>query len=815
MLRYRLDDLGWYQFECMIQSLLKSSLGMGIESWAGRGDQGRDAFFKGQLEFPIKGQLQNGPFIFQVKFVEEANAAGANPRSRLLSAIDSEIKRIKVKRTLNVRKAIYSLLTNAFLSPEIRTEIAKKINDEFPLLDVYIMGGQDVCDLLDNSPNIRISFPQILSLRDLDSLLNDVIARPIIERSRGMIEESREFSLIFYPTNAYSETIQKLTVINFAVLESPPEVGKTAIARMVGLSKLSIGWDAYECLRPNDFFQLLSNERPQIFIADDAFGSTEYDPARSSEWSLNLDRILRRLDHKHWLIWTARKHILEIALQRMRLQGKGEKFPEPGSIIIDAGNLTKIEKAMILYRHAKAAGFEKTSRDFLKKYAQVIVSDRYFTPERIRRFITISFPNLIDDFNNEIISLDTLNTLITREIKEPTRSLTQAFECLSEAHKKLLISRLDLDESEIITDPEEISLSFERHKPQATDKTYEQLERDLSSSFLKEINSASLLWYRGGWVHPSMRDLVIMYLINNKNCRTDFLGKCSIGGISLAFSIGGGSEGTRIFPLIIDNDDKLIIHRRIKELIMDINTKELTKLLETINDAKTKSSELEDIEINYFINEIFEIAIDELLSRWRNTDSIIEIELLKIYYDIINKSISYRPPAPLKCTWDDCFGTLIAASNNLEDYVETQDCFELNHFLDIIELINLEDPRFLRYVDFPNCFTNLATDYIIACISYAQSDYTISSEGTSNYDLYSSEAAKFTDLHEMAERIINLNLNLELGRTPEEALQIIANAASEWEEKAREEYEPEPDYDDDRISRDADYIDVDSLFSDL
>jgi hypothetical protein len=32
MIRYKLDDLGWYQFEALMQSLLKAELGLGVES---------------------------------------------------------------------------------------------------------------------------------------------------------------------------------------------------------------------------------------------------------------------------------------------------------------------------------------------------------------------------------------------------------------------------------------------------------------------------------------------------------------------------------------------------------------------------------------------------------------------------------------------------------------------------------------------------------------------------------------------------------------------------------------------------------------
>jgi hypothetical protein len=47
MIRYRLDDLGWFQFEWLIQSLLKTELSLAIESWGGRMDMGRDAYYDG------------------------------------------------------------------------------------------------------------------------------------------------------------------------------------------------------------------------------------------------------------------------------------------------------------------------------------------------------------------------------------------------------------------------------------------------------------------------------------------------------------------------------------------------------------------------------------------------------------------------------------------------------------------------------------------------------------------------------------------------------------------------------------------------
>jgi hypothetical protein len=47
MTDYRLDDLGWYEFERLCQALLKAAYGTAIEAWGGSGDLGRDAYAAG------------------------------------------------------------------------------------------------------------------------------------------------------------------------------------------------------------------------------------------------------------------------------------------------------------------------------------------------------------------------------------------------------------------------------------------------------------------------------------------------------------------------------------------------------------------------------------------------------------------------------------------------------------------------------------------------------------------------------------------------------------------------------------------------
>jgi hypothetical protein len=207
MIRYRLDDLGWYQFEWLIQALLKAELGI-VQSWGGRHDGGRDAYIDAALPFPAKHTSSDGPFLFQVKFVENANAAGAIIEPALLRAVQKEADLIKSRITkispVNAvwkSPAQYVLITNAVLNADSRTKIEAIINAGLPQAKVHVLGGTDVCDLLDKHLDLRKSFPQLLILRDLDELLISAVNRSLIERSEAAISLARDVVNIFVPTS--------------------------------------------------------------------------------------------------------------------------------------------------------------------------------------------------------------------------------------------------------------------------------------------------------------------------------------------------------------------------------------------------------------------------------------------------------------------------------------------------------------------------------------------------------------------------------------------------------------------------------------
>jgi len=333
MSTFRLDELGWWEFERLCQALLTSAHGVAIESWGGSGDGGRDAYSQGPLAFPEPGESQAGPFIFQAKFVEQANAAGADVAPALRKAVSAELKRIEERRNANRWEApgCYALLTNAPLSASLRDDLRSRLEGGLPGARVVLCGEGELSAMLASAPEgIRTTFPQLLGIQDLQALIQKAVGRDAAVRGDLIMQEAAELAPRFVPTNAYGEALSVLAKHGFVVLTGPPEMGKTTIALMIALARLSAGWEVYDCSGPSDLFKVHNSDANQVFLADDAFGSTEYTPDRALRWAEDLHKVLRAVDSSHWLLWTSRPAPLKLGLRQLQLQGGAERFPDPG-----------------------------------------------------------------------------------------------------------------------------------------------------------------------------------------------------------------------------------------------------------------------------------------------------------------------------------------------------------------------------------------------------------------------------------------------------------------------------------------------------
>lgn len=393
MLRYELDRLGWKDFEHLIKTLLKVRLGSGIEVCSSLHDGGREAFFTGALFYPTAAEKSAGPFFFQCKFVAGANAARANAGPAFLSAIDHERAQIEKRLTGDTRftwnqaPAHYIVFTNANLSAAVIEKARGSLSLVMPGTKIHFHQGADVCAWIDLVPDITIRYPQLFSLADFNFLLRKEVNRGALQRSAIALGLARKIAGAFVATQPYHQALGKLNRHHFVVLEGPPEMGKTSIARMLALAHHRDGWEAIECSAPKEVIKLYRASRRQIFLADDCFGSTDYRPERVGQWQEQIPYILPKLNSEHALILTCRAHLWERAKPHLRSSGQTVDFPGIGEVVVNAADLSTADKARILYRHAKQAKLPDTIRASLRRAARSIVKNPHFTPERVRILI--------------------------------------------------------------------------------------------------------------------------------------------------------------------------------------------------------------------------------------------------------------------------------------------------------------------------------------------------------------------------------------------------------------------------------------------
>ena len=446
--------------------------------------------------------------------------------------------------------------------------VATNVRDTPRAGDALVLGPDDLWELYRADPVARLRAPSALGVADLDVLVPEAV----VERSTADVAAAAELARVFVPTRAYALALAVLEQHHFAVLTGPPEMGKTAIARMIGLAALTNGWELHECTRPDDLWSRLDRKVPQVFVADDAFGSTEYRPEAAERWAVDLDRILRAMDGRHWLIWTSRPAPLKAGLRRIHREHGVERFPYPAEVGVDAAQLDSTEKALILFRHAKRAALAKAAVRLVQVQGWQIVSHEHFTPERIRRFVGGRLRALA--YTDADVEAH-----IAAEIREPTDAMAASYRALAPEQRAVLLALLDIAPGPVAD--AEFAAAVRRHSQSGLEHPVGEIVDRLADHFLRVVHPASVTW-----VHPSWRDLVIDELAADATARGEFLRACGIHGIALALSTAGGTAGERSLPLLVDDCDWDAVADRIAVLLPELEPPELTMLFGALDQAR-------------------------------------------------------------------------------------------------------------------------------------------------------------------------------------------------------------------------------------
>lgn len=521
-MKYRIGSIGWYNFEMLVQTLLKGVIGPGVTSFGGTKDTGRDATFEGLATFPSKQTKWAGYWVFQAKYIDYEEQGIKAARTQLKNAFRKETKLI-----LDRLKAFpdnYILITDVPITSSNRDEIKtimQKVgfNGNFHCID-----GKDVCQFLDLFPEVRRSYPQLLGLADLDMIVN----RELYVRSEAYVQQWQPRLATFVRTNPYEEALDVLRSHHFVVLDGPPEAGKSTIAAALALLRAAEGFEIVDVREPDHIFKGYKPDRSQLFVADDAVGSISFDPSLTDSWSRDLPGILRKLDAKHLLIWTARTYVLEEAIAESKLGEAIPDFPGVSEVIVEVGKLTLFQKAEILYNHAKQAHLSGRSRALIRENASKIVRNLNFTPERIRQLVENVLPC------EAVCSQGEAETPSWKDIEEflknPGTRWVQAYGKLSESEKTLLVAMLDFDKRVPF---DELRRAYELRcsKLDHARLEFNDCVNRLEHSFIRVVTS----YFGDSFVdfqHPSLRDMLLSQLRNNEVARRRYIELASPIGLS-------------------------------------------------------------------------------------------------------------------------------------------------------------------------------------------------------------------------------------------------------------------------------------------
>ncbi|HTP20134.1 MAG TPA: hypothetical protein VMJ65_11055 [Solirubrobacteraceae bacterium] len=654
---YRLDELGWLQFDRLCSLVLEADAGLSDLPWRGRSDIARLAVVDGRPA-PEDGVAE--PVTVAVVWAR----GGLVLEERLSEFVD------RVVAVLPNPPEWLAVLTNLDAADAVR---ALRANPTARTRRVVVFGAAEISASLDRDPGLRAAMPSVLGLRDLDGLIGpDVRGRSSLD-----IERAQGLARVFWPTRAYGRAREVVARHRFVVLTGPPEMGKTAIAEMLALVEMTDGWEAHQCSDPEQVWRSFDRERRQVFIADDAFGSTEYRPDSAERWARGLGRLLEMLDAQHWLIWTSRPAPLKAGLRRVQRESGSERFPAPAEVLVDASDLDLADKTLILFRHAKDHGIAGMARGLLCSAGLSIVEHPHFTPERIRRFVTDrldELPQLVADDKSELLRM------IERELACPTEAMRTSFRALEPEHRELLISLLDAPAG--LLDERELAAVVRRHHAGGLSRSVGELIDRLTDHFLR-VTPLGI-----GWVHPSWRDLVIDELREDPDARRRFLAVSGVDGVALAVSRAGGSRGERSLPLMIDDADWDVLGDRLHELRRELEDRELARILLALSGAlagandRRQTVELDSLAIN---------VLRGTRREWDETRAPVPVFLLEAWY-VLNASVTDPRAGPqLAPTWGELHpGELLLEHPDPSELARTEEWLELAELLRRYDLAALE-----------------------------------------------------------------------------------------------------------------------------
>ncbi len=577
--KYNLEQLGWFNFEQLVRTLFRELVGSGLSTFSGSVDQGRDATFRGKASsFPSNTDQWGGAWIFQVKHRTYSSRGADQTRTELKSTLANEIETIKEKHHFKCDN--YVFVTNCPLTARNKDEMTAHIENLLSITHVAVLGESDLQELLDCNPRVVSAFPQILGV----SQLRELVAWGLHQRSIEFLLAAQAEIATFVATTPYLNALDLLHKQHFCVLSGPPKMGKTCTGYALAASLSALTFEVYDLRSQRDFYDAFKGDAKQLFICDDVFGDISMHASMRDDWTRGFMRLLGSLGRDHKLVWTAREYILKEALASSRLREERPTLATTDKVTVAVDQLSRLERAMILYNHARVANLPDEVRKYLRSEACLqIVDHPNYSPESIRQLCT---GRLVSLSKSMLGDSQTLSKKVGDFLAQPGEAWKSAY-LAAPAGERLLCTEVMASGGAIqLTELQrryETSLSS---SPSAY-QSFETSFANAQGTFLRRkplVPGVDMVRF----YHPSMRDLLTELIQSDKAIRVAYLKQLALKEISVLVKPHRTAVPVRLFEhriLIDDQDDIDLLRDHLAGVLLPTGT--LPDVLAVLTDLRS------------------------------------------------------------------------------------------------------------------------------------------------------------------------------------------------------------------------------------